>query len=140
VKFYWILFILLLSACNQVDEKQGDNSNLESFREWRVGNFHYSDGAFKYLIHRTSAYQEEFLLQEGLLVRFSINWENDSVYVMHFDSILSNPNQTELAFDINQIQKTCTMTEVNSHSYVERSVNNLNDIIDYTQIIRNQRD
>jgi hypothetical protein len=92
------------------------------------------------LIHRTSAYQEEFLLQEGLLVRFSINWENDSVYVMHFDSILSNPNQTELAFDINQIQKTCTMTEVTSHSYVERSVNNLNDIIDYTQIIRNQRD
>ena len=140
MKFYWILFILLLSACNQVDEKQGDNSNLESFREWRVGNFHYSDGEFKYLIHRTSAYQEEFLLQEGLLVRFSINWENDSVYVMHFDSILSNPNQTELAFDINQIQKTCTMTEVTSHSYVERSVNNLNDIIDYTQIIRNQRD
>ena len=64
MKFNWILFILLLSACNQVDEKQGDNSNLESFREWRVGNFHYSDGAFKYLIHRTSAYQEEFLLQE----------------------------------------------------------------------------
>lgn len=117
-----------------------DNQNQEQFQEWKVGNFHYSEGSFKYLIHRTTDYQEEFILQDGLLVRFKINWENDSVYTMKFDSILSNPNQTQLAFDITQIQKKCTMTKVTAHSYIERSENNLNDLVGLTRIIKNTRD
>jgi hypothetical protein len=139
VKFYWF-FPLLFFACNQVDNSNDGNQNIENYREWRVGNFHYSHDPYKFLIHRTSEFQEEFLLQEGLLVRFKIDWKNDSVYVVKFDSILSNPNQTELAFDFSQIQKTCTMTEVTSSSYLERSVTNLNDIINYTRIIKNRRD
>ena len=135
MKFYWVLFFIFLFTCNQVD-----NQNQEQFQEWKVGNFHYSEGSFKYLIHRTTDYQEEFLLQDGLLVRFKINWENDSVYTMKFDSILSNPNQTQLAFDITQIQKKCTMTNVTAHSYIERSENNLNDLVGLTRIIKNTRD
>lgn len=139
MKFYWF-FPLLFVACNQVDNTNDGNQNIENYREWRVGNFHYSHDPYKFLIHRTSEFQEEFLLQEGLLVRFKIDWKNDSVYVVKFDSILSNPNQTELAFDFSQIQKTCTMTEVTSSSYLERSVTNLNDITNYTRIIKNRRD
>lgn len=139
MKFYWF-FPLLFVACNQVDNTNDGNQNIENYREWRVGNFHYSHDPYKFLIHRTSEFQEEFLLQEGLLVRFKIDWKNDSVYVVKFDSILSNPNQTELAFDFSQIQKTCTMTEVTSLSYLERSVTNLNDITNYTRIIKNRRD
>ena len=139
MKFYWF-FLLLFFACNQVDDSNKDNRESKNFREWRVGNFHYSHDPYKFLIHRTSEFQEEFLLQEGLLVRFKIDWKNDSVYVVKFDSILSNPNQTELAFDFSQIQKTCTMTEVTSSSYLERSVTNLNDITNYTRIIKNRRD
>ena len=138
MKFYWF-FLLLFFACNQVDDSKKDNQNIKNFREWRVGNFHYSHDSNKFLIHRTSEFQEEFLLQEGLLVRFKIDWENDSIYVVTFDSILSNPNRTELAFDFQQIQKTCTITEVTSSSYIERSVSNLNDITNYTRIIKNRR-
>lgn len=139
MKFYWF-FPLLFFACNQVDNSNDGNQNIENYREWSVGNFHYSHDSYKFLIHRTPEFQEEFLLQEGLLVRFKIDWKNDSVYVVKFDSILSNPNQTELAFDFSQIQKTCTMTEVTSLSYLERSVTNLNDITNYTRIIKNRRD
>ena len=138
MKFYWF-FPLLFFACNQVDDSKKDNQNIKNLREWRVGNFHYSQDSNKFLIHRTSEFQEEFLLQEGLLVRFKIDWENDSIYVVTFDSILSNPNRTELAFDFQQIQKTCTITEVTSSSYIERSVSNLNDITNYTRIIKNRR-
>ena len=139
MKFYWF-FPLLFVACNQVDNTNDGNQNIENYREWQVGNFHYSHDPYKFLIHRTPEFQEEFLLQEGLLVRFKIDWKNDSVYVVKFDSILSNPNQTELAFDFSQIQKTCIMTEVTSSSYLERSVTNLNDITNYTRIIKNRRD
>ena len=59
---------------------------------------------------------------------------------MKFDSMLSNPNQTQLAFDITQIQKNCTLTKVTAHSYIERSENNLNDLVGFTRIIKNTID
>lgn len=138
MKFYWFLFLFCF-ACNQADNSNENNQDFGYLKEWRIGNFHYSQDSYKFLIHRTPEFQEEFLLQEGLLVRFKIDWKNDSVYVVKFDSILSNPNQTELAFDISQVQKTCTMTEVTSSSYLERSVTNLNDLTNYTRIIKNRR-
>jgi len=101
---------------------------------WHVGEFYYKDEPYDYEIQRFSNYQIESIVGEGLVVKFDLDWLNDTMYIISFDSILANPQNLPLPSDIHKLKKTCTMLLKSDTSYIERTQTNLNSRIHYTQI------
>jgi len=122
-KFCFILIFLAWTGCS-----------TDNVANWQVGKFYYKDEPYEYEIQRFSNYQIESIVGEGFMVKFDLEWLNDSMYILSFDSILANPKNLLLPSDIHKLKKTCTIISESDTSYVERTRTNLNPNIHFTQI------
>jgi hypothetical protein len=112
-------------------------AKLEVYRSWHTSQFYYKERPFGvFLVNRNDTFQEEFIRSNGMLVEFSLNWLNDSMYEMRYDTIRENPQDISLPVDLKQMIRVCKMTEVNDTSYIEQAVSNLTSDTVYTKYKR----
>ncbi|MDC0579250.1 hypothetical protein OAP11_00645 [Bacteroidia bacterium] len=129
-----VLPIFMASGCS--DEKQKENVSSNPFESWYTGNFRYIDTPYAYYIYRTRTFQDEYEIHEKYKVRFDIDWQNDSTYVLTFDSILANPNSIIFPSEIKNFKKTCVITQLADSSYLEKAVSSLKMGSHFTRIYR----
>jgi hypothetical protein len=109
------------------EEKAARQAKVEVYRSWHQSQFYYKEQPFGvFLVNRNDTFQEEFIRSNGMLVEFKLKWLNDSVYEMRYDTVRQNPQNISLPEDLNQMIRTCRMTQVNDTSYTEQATSNLN--------------
>jgi hypothetical protein len=115
------------------EEIAAQQAKLDAYRSWHSSQFYYKERPFGvFLVNRNDTFQEEFIRSNGMLVEFSLNWLNDSMYEMRYDTIKENPKGISLPDELKSMVRICKMTEVNDTSYIEQAVSNLNSDIVYT--------
>ena len=115
------------------EEVAAQQAKIDAYRSWHSSQFYYKERPFGvFLVNRNDTFQEEFIRSNGMLVEFSLNWLNDSMYEMRYDTIKENPKGISLPDELKSMVRICKMTEVNDTSYIEQAVSNLNSDIVYT--------
>ena len=115
------------------EEVAAQQAKIDAYRSWHSSQFYYKERPFGvFLVNRNDTFQEEFIRSNGMLVEFSLNWLNDSMYEMRYDTIKENPQDISLPVDLKQMIRVCKMTAVNDTSYIEQAVSNLNSDTVYT--------
>ena len=131
---FWPLAIAILfniTACG--GGTAGTKSNEELFKKFRKGHFKYGDEAKfgDFVITRTADSQVDSGSLTQLVVKFDMEWETDTSYVLRYKETLANPQNIELP-DLTGMNRHCYMTQPDDTSYLEVSTSSLT--ID-TQII-----
>ncbi|MGB0849706.1 MAG: hypothetical protein ACPGTP_00540 [Bacteroidia bacterium] len=137
--FHLALVLVFLASCSdsQPESEQEQVHKQVDYSVWHAGKFYYREKATgTYLINRTDSIQEEFIKMNAMVVEFVIKWQNDSTYTLDYTRISENPNNKEVAEGIDSLIKTCTITEVEEKSYVEKATSNMTDEVIYTRIYR----
>tara|TARA_B110000902_G_scaffold49187_1_gene56075 strand:- start:160 stop:624 length:465 start_codon:yes stop_codon:yes gene_type:complete len=137
-----LLYILPLMAWSCAsgptpEEVAAQQAKLEVYRSWHTSQFYYKERPFGvFLVNRNDTFQEEFIRSNGMLVEFSLNWLNDSMYEMRYDTIKENPKGILLPDELKSMIRICKMTAVNDTSYIEQAVSNLTSDTVYTKYRR----
>lgn len=119
------------------EEVAAQQAKLEVYRSWHTSQFYYKERPFGvFLVNRNDTFQEEFIRSNGMLVEFSLNWLNDSMYEMRYDTIKENPKGILLPDELKSMIRICKMTAVNDTSYIEQAVSNLTSDTVYTKYRR----
>jgi hypothetical protein len=119
------------------EEVAAQQAKLEVYRSWHTSQFYYKEIPFGvFLVNRYDTFQEEFIRSNGVLVEFSLNWLNDSIYEMRYDTIKENPNGILLPDELKSMVRICKMIAVSDTSYIEQAVSNLNPDTIYTKYRR----
>jgi len=119
------------------EEVAAQQAKLEVYRSWHTSQFYYKERPFGvFLVNRNDTFQEEFIRSNGMLVEFSLNWLNDSMYEMRYDTIKENPKGILLPDELKSMIRICKMTAVNDTSYIEQAVSNLTLNTVYTKYRR----
>jgi hypothetical protein len=119
------------------EEIAAQQAKLDAYRSWHSSQFYYKERPFGvFLVNRYDTFQEEFIRSNGVLVEFSLNWLNDSIYEMRYDTIKENPNGILLPDELKSMVRICKMIAVSDTSYIEQAVSNLNPDTIYTKYRR----
>ena len=117
-----------------------EQAKVDSYQSWHTGKSYYKQQPFGvFLVNRQEEYQEEFIRNSGMVVKFDIQWLNDSMYEMRYDTTTQNPQNLELPEDFNSMIRTCKMTHVSDTAYVELAITNQSSDTIYTSYRRRKQ-
>ena len=117
-----VLFNISACGCGTASTK----SNEELYKKFRTGHFKYADEARfgDFVITRTADSQVDSGALTQLVVKFDLEWETDTSYVLKYKETLANPQNIQLP-DLTGMNRHCYMTEPDDTSYLEVSTSSL---------------
>ncbi|MBK9015705.1 MAG: hypothetical protein IPM82_17470 [Saprospiraceae bacterium] len=121
---FWPLAMAILfniTACGGINP-----NSTASFDKFRTGHFKYADEARfgDFVITRTADSQVDSGTLTQLVVKFDLEWETDTSYVLKYKETLANPQSIQLP-DLTGMNRHCYMTEPDDTSYLEVSTSSL---------------